>query len=78
MEFLDKITGRGAEKKLDEYSEIYGEVLLGMHRDLQDYLRKIDTLAVRVDRLRRNVILGAIAVLIVNGAVMSWILHFKR
>lgn len=31
----DRLTGRAVEEKLDEYSEVYGEVLLGMHREIQ-------------------------------------------
>ena len=34
-ETKDRLTGKAVEDKLDEYSEVYGEVLLGMHRDIQ-------------------------------------------
>lgn len=35
MGFLKGISGKNVEEKVDEYSEIYGEILLGMHRDLE-------------------------------------------
>ena len=35
MEIFDRLTGAKTEKDLAEYSEVYGEVLLGMHRDLE-------------------------------------------
>ncbi|NOT21372.1 MAG: hypothetical protein HOP22_01410 [Nitrospiraceae bacterium] len=31
----DKISGKTVEDKVTEYSEVYGEVLLGLHRDLE-------------------------------------------
>ncbi len=31
----DKMTGKGLEEKIGQYSEVYGEVLLGMHRDIE-------------------------------------------
>lgn len=36
---LDKLTGKAIESKIDEYSAVYGEIVLGLHRDL-DSLRK--------------------------------------
>jgi len=37
---LDTISGKAIEDKVREYSEVYGEVLLGLHRDLES-LRSI-------------------------------------
>jgi hypothetical protein len=78
MRFLDRMTGRSVEKKLVEYSDIYGEILLGMHRDLEDHKRQVDALALRVERLRIYAIWVSIAVLILFGVMIVWILHFKR
>ena len=36
-EKFGRLTGRTVEVKVDKYSEIYGEVLLGMHRDLLEH-----------------------------------------
>ncbi|TDA70393.1 MAG: hypothetical protein D9V47_01465 [Clostridia bacterium] len=33
--FLDKVTGKEVLEKVDEYSETYGEVLLGLHREFE-------------------------------------------
>lgn len=35
MEFVNRLTGKALEDKVGQYSEVYGEVLLGMHRDIQ-------------------------------------------
>ena len=35
MKFLDKISGKAVEEKIGEYSEVYGEVLLGLHKELE-------------------------------------------
>lgn len=35
MGFIDLLTGAKTEKDLAQYSEVYGEILLGMHRDLE-------------------------------------------
>ena len=39
MEFIDRLTGAKTEKDLAQYSEVYGEILLGMHRDWNDIER---------------------------------------
>ena len=36
---LEKLSGEAIESKMDEYSTVYGEVLLGLHRDIES-LRK--------------------------------------
>ena len=35
MKFLDKISGKAVEEKIGEYSEVYGEILLGLHKELE-------------------------------------------
>ena len=35
MEFIDRLTGAKIEKDLAQYSETYGEILLGMHADME-------------------------------------------
>ena len=35
MNFLNKISGKVVEEKIGEYSEVYGEVLLGLHKELE-------------------------------------------
>jgi len=32
---LDKLTGKAVETMLDEYSSVYGEILVGMHHELR-------------------------------------------
>ena len=32
---LDKLTGKAVETMLDEYSTVYGEILVGMHHELR-------------------------------------------
>lgn len=39
--FWDRLTGKGVEMLIDEYSEIYGEILLGMHRELTTQKKKL-------------------------------------
>lgn len=41
MGLFRKLSGKDVEDKIKEYSEIYGEVLLGMHRDIQSHQRLI-------------------------------------
>lgn len=35
MNLIDRFTGKSLEDKIGHYSEVYGEVLLGMHRDIE-------------------------------------------
>jgi hypothetical protein len=37
----DRITGKAVEERIDEYSEIYGEILVGMHRELQEHKSQV-------------------------------------
>ena len=32
---LDKLTGKAVETMVDEYSTVYGEILVGMHHELR-------------------------------------------
>ncbi|MFC4025218.1 hypothetical protein ACFOUV_15590 [Oceanobacillus longus] len=41
MGFLDQFTGKDTQAVVDEYSEVYGEILLGMNRKLKTLERKI-------------------------------------
>lgn len=42
MGFWDEITGKGTQQVVDEYTEIYGEILLGMDRKLKSVEYKIN------------------------------------
>jgi hypothetical protein len=42
MDVLGKLTGSTLEEKVTEYSEIYGEVLLGLKADLDKLRRVLD------------------------------------
>ena len=33
MNFFKKISGKTVEEKIEEYSEVYGEILLGLHKE---------------------------------------------
>jgi hypothetical protein len=35
LKFIDRLTGANIEKELAQYSEVYGEILLGIHRDME-------------------------------------------
>ena len=35
MNFFKKISGKTVEEKIEEYSEVYGEILLGLHKELE-------------------------------------------
>ena len=37
MNFLKKISGKTVEDKIEEYSEVYGEILLGFHKELEQH-----------------------------------------
>lgn len=57
MKFFDRFTGKSLEDKIGQYSEVYGEVLLGMHRDIEtqkklvhDYRQEMSSL---IDEARR-------------------------
>ena len=35
MNLLNKFSGKNVENKVEEYSEVYGEILLGLHKELE-------------------------------------------
>lgn len=56
--FWDTLTGKEVVDKVTEYSEVYGEVLLGLHRDFQvlrrtvlEYGEKFDAALAEVRRV---------------------------
>jgi DNA repair exonuclease SbcCD ATPase subunit len=48
MGIFDKINGKHIEQKVSEYSEVYGEVLLGVHREVKSLDAKVQFLSVLV------------------------------
>jgi hypothetical protein len=42
-EVLQQVSGQAIEVKLDEYSAVYGEVLLGMHREIASLRVALDS-----------------------------------
>ena len=50
---MDKLTGKNIEAVVDEYSEVYGEILLGIHRELLSQKEKLDTLEDEVAKLEK-------------------------
>ena len=71
------VSGKAIEDKIEEYSEVYGEVLLGLHRDierqnrfLQDYKQQLDN---QIQQLRRICVLSYVFALGIGVAV--WLIH---
>lgn len=66
MGFFGKLSGKDVEDKIKEYGEIYGEVLFGMHRNIQsqqklihDYRQEMTTMlteakAIQTEMRQRN------------------------
>jgi len=61
MGIWGKLTGKELEDKIGQYSEVYGEVLLGMHRELEsqkkllhDYRRDMSSLIDEARRLNKE------------------------
>ncbi len=59
MEFLGKISGKAVEDKLSTFGEVYGEVLVGLHRDLgkqssllEDCRQQLEAQTKHIGRLR--------------------------
>lgn len=52
MGFWDEITGKGTQQVVDEYTEIYGEILLGMDRKLKSVEYKINKFKLIMENLR--------------------------
>jgi exonuclease VII large subunit len=58
MSFWGTFTGATVQNKVNEYTEVYGEVLLGLHRDLQrqqdvlqEHQRRLDAYNQRIQKL---------------------------
>jgi len=58
MSLFDTFTGETVKNKVNEYTEVYGEVLLGLHRDLQrqrgvlqEYQQQLDACNQRIQKL---------------------------
>ena len=49
------LTGKSVEQTVAEHSELYTQVLLGLHRDLQTLDNKVQSYAFENDRLKRQV-----------------------
>lgn len=54
-ERLDKtyqnFTGKTMAKKIDEYSEVYGQILLGMHKDLSTLRNEINAIEEKLNKI---------------------------
>lgn len=51
--FWDRLSGKGVEMLVDEYSETYGEILLGMHRDITSFRKKISDFEKQFDKYEK-------------------------
>ena len=49
------LTGKNVEQQVAEYSELYTQVLLGLHRDLEAQGRKLQDQATEIEVLKRQV-----------------------
>lgn len=81
MGILDKISGKAVEDKVREYSEVYGEVLLGLHRDLekqnrflQECQQRLVAQAKQIQQLRLLCILSYVFAFCI-GVVAVWLIH---
>lgn len=54
MSFLDQFTGKDTQTAINEYTEVYGEILLGMNRKIKTIERKIKNLQPKTDSNRFN------------------------
>ena len=54
MQFLDRFTGKTSEDKIAGYLEIYGEVLVGIHGDLEDFQRRLQAQGEKVAECQRR------------------------
>lgn len=53
MGFWGTLTGRELLEKVDEYSSVLGEVVLGLHRETEEHSAKIVELCANIEDLRR-------------------------
>jgi predicted RNase H-like nuclease (RuvC/YqgF family) len=49
------LTGKNLEQKIQEYTSVYGEILLGMHNRLNDLERQVKSLRKEVSRQHRQI-----------------------
>ena len=54
MKWIDKLSGKNVGKSISEYSEVYGEVILGIHRDVQTCLRRTEDYRDEIDSCRQD------------------------
>lgn len=80
MGILDKMSGKALADKVMEYSEVYGEVLLGLHRDLekqnrylQDCQQQLMAQARQIQQLRLLYILSY--VFAIGIGVVVWLIR---
>lgn len=80
MGIFDKISGKGLADKVSEYSEVYGEVVLGLHRDLekqnrflQDCQQRLVDQAKQIRQLRLLCILSYVFAFGIG--VVAWLIR---
>jgi hypothetical protein len=80
MDVLGKLSGKAVADKVREYSEIYGEVLLGLNRDLekhnrslQDCQQRLVAQAKEIQRLRLLCVVSYLFALGVGGVM--WLIR---
>jgi predicted RNase H-like nuclease (RuvC/YqgF family) len=54
-QFGGSFTGKKLEQKIQEYTSVYGEILLGMHNRLNDLERQVKSLRKEVSRQHRQI-----------------------
>lgn len=55
---VNQLSGKNVEEKLEEYSETYGEILLGFHREIESQKKRLSDLESRtevIESLQREV-----------------------
>jgi septation ring formation regulator EzrA len=55
MGIFDNLTGKNIEMKLNEYCEVYGEVLLGIHRETTNHKGTIKEINENVELVRSEI-----------------------
>jgi len=83
----EQFTGEAVEHKVDEYAEVYGEILLGMHKELSELkfkLNKIEKAQINeiptqkeldISALKETKTLSIIAIIISLGVAL-WTIIF--
>jgi hypothetical protein len=77
MGMFDTVTGKAVEEKMREYTEVYGQVLVGIHQDIQKQAMllkecRVDLAAQRT-RLQLVTTISVLAVAIALIAGGLWI-----